>query len=228
MIGDIVVGAGDDEPGILGGIGHLRLVAEHLQHLQRLPAVELGTDPVLEITIFPYYLRISAAGLQDQYRFLLNFLTPGRDKQKITQHISGEQVFPGQPFVQPASEPLPEEKGADHGRISVELEAQTEKEVIWIPELDVAAGAGTELGFADEKTIKTLEDNDRIAFKYCNEKGEIDEESNPNGSINNIAGIFSEDKKILGMMPHPENSILDYQANQNGKSLFEGILKEIA
>ncbi len=96
-------------------------------------------------------------------------------------------------------------------------------DIIKVP---IAHGEGNY--FADEKTIKTLEDNDRIAFKYCNEKGEIDEESNPNGSINNIAGIFSEDKKILGMMPHPENSILDYQANQNGKSLFEGILKEIA
>ena len=98
-----------------------------------------------------------------------------------------------------------------------------DREVIRVP---VAHGEGNY--FADENTIKELEDNNRVAFRYCNENGDVNSESNPNGSVNNIAGVYSADKKILGMMPHPENSVLDYQANKDGLSLFQGIVKGLA
>mgnify|MGYP003324276521 CR=1 FL=1 len=60
-----------------------------------------------------------------------------------------------------------------------------------------------------------------IPFKYCNEQGLIDENSNPNGSLNNIAGIFNEKKNILGMMPHPERAMADWMGSSDGCRLFE-------
>ena len=64
-----------------------------------------------------------------------------------------------------------------------------------------------------------------IAFKYCGEKGEIDEIFNPNGSSNNIAGILNPKKNILGMMPHPERSIDPLLSGEDGSILFERLIK---
>ena len=55
--------------------------------------------------------------------------------------------------------------------------------------------------FASDDQIKKMEDNEQIAFQYCNENGDINDESNPNGSIKNIAGILNQNKNVLGMMP---------------------------
>lgn len=77
--------------------------------------------------------------------------------------------------------------------------------------------------FADDSTIKKLEDNSLIAFRYCDADGAITAGANPNGSVGNIAGIYNETKTILGMMPHPENAVLDWQANKTGLILFEGL-----
>ena len=63
-----------------------------------------------------------------------------------------------------------------------------------------------------------------IPIKYCNEKGNIDIESNPNGSINNIAGIFNNKKNILGMMPHPERMIDKYLSGEDGSIFFENLI----
>ena len=63
-----------------------------------------------------------------------------------------------------------------------------------------------------------------IAFKYCDEKGNINVESNPNGAIENIAGIFNSKKNILGMMPHPERMIDNLISNTDGADLFLSIL----
>ena len=60
--------------------------------------------------------------------------------------------------------------------------------------------------YADEQTLKRLEDEDRIAFRYCDADGEITADSNPNGSVSNIAGILSKNGRILGLMPHPERN----------------------
>ena len=79
--------------------------------------------------------------------------------------------------------------------------------------------------FTDSEYLKELEDKELIPFKYCNEKGEINENSNPNGSINNIAGILNEKKNILGMMPHPERMVNKAISNEDGINLFLSLLK---
>ena len=79
--------------------------------------------------------------------------------------------------------------------------------------------------FTNKNHLKELEDNDLIAFKYCNEKGDLNETSNPNGSLNNIAGILNENKNILGMMPHPERMTDSLISNNDGVKLFSSILK---
>ena len=61
--------------------------------------------------------------------------------------------------------------------------------------------------YINEYGLKNLEDNEQVAFKYCNKNGQINEEANFNGSIANIAGVFNQNKNILGMMPHPERAI---------------------
>ena len=63
-----------------------------------------------------------------------------------------------------------------------------------------------------------------IAFKYCDEAGHINQNSNPNGSLENIAGIFNFKKNILGMMPHPERMIDKIISNNDGVNLFSSLL----
>jgi phosphoribosylformylglycinamidine synthase len=86
----------------------------------------------------------------------------------------------------------------------------------------IAPGEGN--FFADATTLKQLEDQDRIAFRYCDENGAVNDAANPNGSLGNIAGILSESKTILGMMPHPENATQNHQGNLTGLPLFESII----
>ena len=75
-----------------------------------------------------------------------------------------------------------------------------------------------------ETNLKELEDKNLIPFKYCNEKGIINEETNPNGSLNNIAGILNDKKNILGMMPHPERMVDNIISNDHGINLFTSLL----
>ena len=79
--------------------------------------------------------------------------------------------------------------------------------------------------FSNNELLKKLEDKNLIAFKYCNEKGDINEISNPNGSSNNIAGILNNEKNILGMMPHPERLIDPLLSGEDGSIMFESLLK---
>ncbi len=81
--------------------------------------------------------------------------------------------------------------------------------------------------FANEETIKKLENENRIAFKYCDSDGKISKESNPNGSINNIAGILNNNRKVLGMMPHPERAVEGILGSSDGHILFSSILENI-
>mgnify|MGYP001194925857 FL=1 len=81
--------------------------------------------------------------------------------------------------------------------------------------------------FADEKTIKGLEKNNQIIFRYCNENGEVSESSNPNGSLSNIAGICNKEKNVFGMMPHPERAADHLLNNTDGVNLFKSILNYI-
>ena len=79
--------------------------------------------------------------------------------------------------------------------------------------------------FANDNLIKDLEDNKLIAFKYCSSEGEINKESNPNGSSDNIAGILNHQKNILGMMPHPERLIDPLLSGEDGSLLFTSLVK---
>ena len=79
--------------------------------------------------------------------------------------------------------------------------------------------------FTNPDHMKYLEDKELIAFKYCNEKGETTEDSNPNGSQNSVAGIFNDNKNILGMMPHPERMISKFITSEDGVNLFSSLLK---
>lgn len=91
-------------------------------------------------------------------------------------------------------------------------------EVLMIP---VAHGEGNYT--ADEETIRRLESEGRVAFRYARPDGEIDETDGPNGAINGIAGIYSEKHNILGMMPHPENYIEPEIGPTDGRGLFESL-----
>jgi phosphoribosylformylglycinamidine synthase len=92
-------------------------------------------------------------------------------------------------------------------------------------EIPIAHGDGNY--FTDEKTLKRLEDNDQIVFRYCERNGEVTEASNPNGSMNNIAGIINKKGNVLGMMPHPERAS-DEQLNlTDGKVIFDSIINSV-
>ena len=69
--------------------------------------------------------------------------------------------------------------------------------------------------------------NDQILFRYCDENGTVTQEANPNGSIENIAGVCNENKNVFGMMPHPERAADMELGNIDGKAIFESILSTI-
>jgi phosphoribosylformylglycinamidine synthase subunit PurQ / glutaminase len=92
-------------------------------------------------------------------------------------------------------------------------------QVLRIP---IAHGEGNY--FADSATLKEMNQNGQIAFRYCDAKGNITDESNPNGAIENIAGITNKRGNVLGMMPHPERASEDILGSADGKILFESVL----
>jgi len=88
--------------------------------------------------------------------------------------------------------------------------------------LPIAHGEGRY--YADDDTLKNLEDNQQILFRYVNSHGEITEDSNPNGSLHNIAGICNQQGNVLGMMPHPERAADQALKAIDGLALFQGLL----
>jgi len=96
-------------------------------------------------------------------------------------------------------------------------------EVITLP---IAHGEGSY--YADADTLKSLEDNHQVLFRYCNAEGKSDQSSNPNGSLNQIAGICNRQGNVLGMMPHPERASDPGLGGTDGLRLFEGMLGAIA
>lgn len=77
--------------------------------------------------------------------------------------------------------------------------------------------------FADDATLKQLQDNDQIAFRYCTAEGTLADAANPNGSALHIAGIFNAKKNVLGMMPHPERHAEWILGGADGAAMFEGL-----
>ncbi len=78
--------------------------------------------------------------------------------------------------------------------------------------------------FTDEAGLKALQDNDQIAFQYCDESGKVVDAANPNGALMNIAGILNKQKNVLGLMPHPERLSESILGGEEGRKLFEGLL----
>ena len=81
--------------------------------------------------------------------------------------------------------------------------------------------------YADKATLKTLKDRDQILFKYCDASGNITDEANPNGSLENIAGICNEGRNVFGMMPHPERASEEDLGNTDGRLIFDALTVSI-
>jgi phosphoribosylformylglycinamidine synthase subunit PurQ / glutaminase len=97
--------------------------------------------------------------------------------------------------------------------------AYTSGEIIDLP---IAHGEGNY--YADADTLAELEEHDQVLFRYCTDAGEISDAGNPNGSLNNIAGICNRAGNVLGMMPHPERASDTMLGETDGMKLFQGLL----
>jgi len=82
--------------------------------------------------------------------------------------------------------------------------------------------------FTDNDTLKSLNDNDQILFRYCDVNGVISEEANINGSLQNIAGVCNAQRNVFGMMPHPERAADEALGNTDGKIILEQVLSVLA
>ena len=97
--------------------------------------------------------------------------------------------------------------------------AAIEGEVIRVP---ISHGEGN--FYADDQTLKSIEGNGQVLFRYSSSNGDITASSNPNGSVNNIAGITNLDGNVLGMMPHPERCCDLLLGGEDGQKIFRSIL----
>lgn len=88
--------------------------------------------------------------------------------------------------------------------------------------IPVAHGEGNY--FADAELLQSLKDNDQILFRYCDESGNVTTDANPNGSLENIAGVCNKNRNVFGLMPHPERAADPVLANEDGLAIFESIL----
>lgn len=94
-----------------------------------------------------------------------------------------------------------------------------------ILKVPVAHGDGNY--YADEATLKSLEDEDQIVFRYSTRDGEITKEANPNGSIFNIAGIVNKNRNVLGMMPHPERASEEILGSASGALVLKSVIQSL-
>mgnify|MGYP002779092079 CR=1 FL=1 len=114
-------------------------------------------------------------------------------------------------YLQPVSETAPLTAGLERDRAY---------------KIPVAHGEGRY--YADEKTLRQLNDNDQILFRYCDENGAITETANPNGSLENIAGICNAGKNVFGMMPHPERAAEADLGNTDGLEILRSLVGVLA
>lgn len=96
------------------------------------------------------------------------------------------------------------------------------KETIKIP---IKHGEGNY--YTDEETLKELQTNNQILFKYCTSEGKIEPTANPNGALLNIAGIMNKKKNVMGMMPHPENACDPILSKTDGALIFKSVADNI-
>ena len=81
--------------------------------------------------------------------------------------------------------------------------------------------------YADQKTLDQLKENDQILFQYCDEQGNISTDANPNGSLDNIAGICNANRNVFGMMPHPERAAEGILGNTDGIKILGSLIEKI-
>ena len=98
----------------------------------------------------------------------------------------------------------------------------TEGQVLRVP---ISHGEGNY--YADEETLASLNANGQIVFRYCTPEGEITPEANPNGSLENVAGIVNAQGNVLGMMPHPERCCEPSLGGTDGRFIFESMLSAL-
>ena len=89
--------------------------------------------------------------------------------------------------------------------------------------IPVAHGEGRY--FADEATLNTLSANDQVLFRYCNENGVVEEQANPNGATDHIAGICNATRNVFGMMPHPERACSTVLGNTDGRYILDALTR---
>jgi phosphoribosylformylglycinamidine synthase len=82
--------------------------------------------------------------------------------------------------------------------------------------------------FADPETLDRIEDKGQVAFRYCDEQGNVTAAANSNGSARNIAGVFNATKNVLGLMPHPENATDPLLGSTDGRGLFDALAEVVA
>jgi phosphoribosylformylglycinamidine synthase I len=112
---------------------------------------------------------------------------------------------------------------------NVHLKAQTSNSLVTSQidpqralKIPIAHGEGNY--FANADVLKALNDNDQVLFRYADEAGNITDDANPNGSIENIAGVTNANRNVFGFMPHPERAADSILGNQDGLAIFESIL----
>jgi len=81
--------------------------------------------------------------------------------------------------------------------------------------------------FADEETLAQMRQNDQILFRYCDKDGNVNNDANPNGSVENIAGVCNKTKNVYGMMPHPERASDENIGNTDGRDIMESMIKTL-
>lgn len=91
--------------------------------------------------------------------------------------------------------------------------------------IPIAHGEGNY--FIDAKSLEKIKKNGQVLFRYCDDKGNVTPESNPNGSLDNIAGVCNAGKNVFGMMPHPERASDPVLGNTDGMVLFQSILSTV-
>jgi len=92
--------------------------------------------------------------------------------------------------------------------------------------IPIAHGEGNYV--CDDATFEELESEDRVVFRYCDERGQTTLEANPNGSRDNIAGICNRERNVLGLMPHPERACEDLLGSSDGRDIFRSLAATLA
>lgn len=202
---------------------HLKEKAEYVWHKDtELPA---NTDCVILPGGFSYgdYLRSGAiAGLSPIMDAVKRFADAGGYVIGICngfQILTEARLLPGALLRNRGLQFLCKDVFLKVENKNTDFTGKIEKDIIRIP---IAHNEGNY--FADADEIEKLEKENRVVFRYCSEDGKVSDDTNPNGAINNIAGIINEKGNVLGMMPHPERYCDPVLGCDDGLAVFESLV----